>query len=110
MPDPTAMDPQVLHAAAGRLDVLFDESGTALRETDQSIAGSADGWKAEAATAFGRFNGYLDDRRSLLQTNIAEMAELMRTTADSLQAEDQSTSQGLLGQAAAAPGSTSLNL
>jgi uncharacterized protein YukE len=98
MPDTTSIDPPALHAAADRLDSLFDESSTALREVDQSIADSAEGWKELAATAFGRFTGYLEGRRSLLQTNLGEMSELMRTTADSTQAQDQATSQGLLGQ------------
>lgn len=98
MPDTTSIDPPALHAAADRLDALFTESGAALRAADQAIADSAEAWKEVAATAFGRFTGYLEGRRSLLQTNLGEMSELMRTTANSTQAQDQAASQELLGQ------------
>lgn len=108
MPDTTSADPPALHAAADRLDRLFDESGAALRDTDRTIADSAEGWKEAAATAFGRFTGYLETRRTLLHTNLGEMSESMRTTADSTQTQDQDTAQGLLGQAPSGPSSLAL--
>ncbi|MFI5720490.1 WXG100 family type VII secretion target [Nocardia sp. NPDC051750] len=108
MPDTTSIDSPALHAAADRLDSLFGESGTVLHEADQAIADSVEGWKEAAATAFGRFIGYLEGRRSLLQTNLGEMSELMRTTADSTQVQDQATSQGLHGQSPSGPASLAL--
>ncbi|MEU4314478.1 WXG100 family type VII secretion target [Nocardia sp. NPDC024068] len=108
MGDTTSADPELLRAAAGRLDVLFGETGAALGETDQDIAESAEGWKDTASAAFGRFNGYLEGRRKLLQTNLGEMSELLRTTADSLESRDQATGQTLAGQPT--PGPTSLDL
>ncbi|WP_040833103.1 WXG100 family type VII secretion target [Nocardia brevicatena] len=108
MGDPVAADPEQLRDAAGRLDTLFDEAGTALRETDEDIADSREGWKAEASTAFGRFAGYLDERRGLLQQNLAEMAELLKTTANTLESQDGATANVVLGLPK--PGTSSLNI
>lgn len=108
MADQISVDPEVLRAAAGRLDVLFADSGTALRETDQAIADSHEAWKGDAVPAFSRFTAYLDDRRTLLSKNLGEMAESLKTTADSLAAQDQATADALVGQAPQQP--TSLNL
>ncbi|TLG17758.1 ESX-1 secretion-associated protein [Nocardia cyriacigeorgica] len=108
MADQVSVDPEVLRAAAGRLDVLFTDSGTALRETDQAIADSHEAWKGEAVPAFARFITYLDDRRTLLEKNLGEMAESLKTTADSLAAQDQATADVLIGQTPQQP--TSLNL
>lgn len=108
MGGPIAADPEQLRDAAGRLDTLFEEAGTALRETDEDIADSRDGWKEEASTAFGRFTGYLDGRRELLRQNLAEMAELLKTTADTLESQDGTTANAVLGLPA--PGTSSLDI
>ncbi|MBF6438114.1 WXG100 family type VII secretion target [Nocardia cyriacigeorgica] len=108
MADQVSVDPEVLRAAAGRLDVLFTDSGTALRETDQAIADSHGAWKGDAVAAFARFTSYLDDRRTLLERNLGEMAESLKTAADTLAAQDQVTADVLVGQSPQVP--TSLNL
>ncbi|MBF6327506.1 WXG100 family type VII secretion target [Nocardia transvalensis] len=88
MADQVAVDPQMLRAAAGRLDVLFNDSGATLRETDQAIADSRDGWQESAASAFGRFNTYLEGRRTMLLGNLADLAETLKAAADKVQAQD----------------------
>ncbi|WP_308646009.1 ESX-1 secretion-associated protein [Nocardia cyriacigeorgica] len=88
--------------------MLFADSGTALRETDQAIADSHEAWKGEAVPAFARFTSYLDDRRTLLERNLGEMAESLKTSADSLATQDQATADTLVGQSPQQP--TSLNL
>ncbi|WP_280235022.1 WXG100 family type VII secretion target [Nocardia cyriacigeorgica] len=108
MADQVAVDPEVLHAAAGRLDVLFNDSGTALREADQSIADSHEAWKEDAVPAFARFTTYLDDRRTMLEKHLAEMAESLKTAADTLATQDQATADTLVGQSPQQP--TTLNL
>lgn len=105
MGSPIAADPAQLRDAAGRLDTLFEEAGTALCETDEDIADSRDGWKEEASTAFERWTGYLDERRGLLQQNLAEMAELLKTTANTLESQDGATANAL-----PEPGTSSLNI
>ncbi|PXX53397.1 WXG100 family type VII secretion target [Nocardia tenerifensis] len=90
MGDSVSVDPAVLREAAGRLDTLYDTAGTSLRDTDRAIADSHDGWREDAATAFGRFTGYLDNRRTTLQRQLAELSEALKTTAATLQTQDQS--------------------
>lgn len=55
-----------------------------------------------------RFTGYLDDRRALLQQNLGDMAELLTTTANILQSQDQETGDALVDQGV--PGESSLDL
>ncbi|MEV6324461.1 WXG100 family type VII secretion target [Nocardia sp. NPDC051787] len=98
MADSVSVDPELLRGAAGRLDVLFNDSGTKLREVDQAIADSGDGWKESAASAFGRFTGYLEGRRNLLQQNLGELSESLTTAASNLQSQDQSRSTQLTSQ------------
>ncbi|MGW4843500.1 WXG100 family type VII secretion target [Nocardia brasiliensis] len=90
MGDSVSVDPELLRGAAARLDTLYDNAGTALRDTDQAIAEGREGWKDTAATAFTRFNAYLDGRRTLLQQHVAELSESLNTTAGTLHAQDQS--------------------
>ncbi|WP_024800353.1 WXG100 family type VII secretion target [Nocardia sp. BMG51109] len=103
MTEQVTVDPQQLRAAAGRLDGLFNDSGAALAETDRSIADSRDGWKQSAAGAFGRFNGYLDGRRALLQRNLGELSESLKTTANNFQSQEESSAAAIDEQAPQSP-------
>ncbi|WP_040781728.1 WXG100 family type VII secretion target [Nocardia pneumoniae] len=98
MADSVSVDPELLRGAAGRLDVMFNDSGTKLREIDQAIAESRDGWKDSAASAFARFAAYLDGRRNILQQNLGELSESLTAAADNLQSQDQSRSTQLTSQ------------
>lgn len=108
MADETVAELAVLRGAAGQMETLFHDSGRALADIDRAIAQANEGWKAEAVNAFGRFNGYLDDRRALLRRNLGEMAQLLTTTANNLQSQDQETGDALLDQGK--PEESSLNL
>ncbi|MBF6302723.1 WXG100 family type VII secretion target [Nocardia amamiensis] len=98
MADSVSVDPELLRSAAGRLDVLFEDSGTKLREVDQAIADSRDGWKEAAATAFGRFTTYLEGRRNMLRQNLGELSESLTTAANKLQSQDEARSTQLTSQ------------
>ncbi|GAA5051972.1 WXG100 family type VII secretion target [Nocardia callitridis] len=90
MSDSVSVDPDALRVAAGRLDTLFTSSAATLQDNDQAIAENHDGWRDEAATAFGRFTGYLDGRRSTLRQHLAELSEALTVAANTLRAHDDS--------------------
>ncbi|MBH0777170.1 WXG100 family type VII secretion target [Nocardia bovistercoris] len=95
MAESVSVDPQQLRTAAGRLDIVFEESGTALRDTDRVIAECGPAWKDPAATAFGRFTTYLEGRRTQLQQSVAGLSESLATTATGMETQDGSSSSAL---------------
>ncbi|MDT2008415.1 ESX-1 secretion-associated protein [Rhodococcus opacus] len=106
MSDSTHVDTAALRAAAGQLDILFDEASSQLNTTEATLADSGAAWPEAAGAAFGRFASYLDGRRESLQRTLAEMSTTLVECAHRYDEQDEATSAHL---DAVAP-TTSLNL
>ncbi|EID80755.1 MULTISPECIES: type VII secretion target [Rhodococcus] len=100
------VDTAALRAAAGKLDVLFDDASSQLNTTDAALADSGAAWPEAAGAAFGRFTSYLDDRRELLQQSVAEMSTSLDECARRYDTQDGA----IAGHLDAVPPVTSLNL
>ncbi|TQC49122.1 ESX-1 secretion-associated protein [Rhodococcus sp. WS4] len=106
MSESTHVDTAALRAAAGQLDILFDEASSQLNTTDAALTNSGAAWPEATGAAFGRFVCYLDGRRESLQRNLAEVSATLVECAHRFDEQDEATSARL---AAVAP-TTSLNL
>ncbi|MFE5706763.1 type VII secretion target [Rhodococcus koreensis] len=100
------VDTAALRAAAGQLDVLFDDASSQLNTTDAALADSGAAWPEAAGDAFGRFTSYLDYRRELLQRTLAEMSAALVECARRYDTQDAATAERLHAVAPA----TSLDL
>ncbi|REE75991.1 excreted virulence factor EspC (type VII ESX diderm) [Rhodococcus wratislaviensis] len=100
------VDTAALRAAAGQLDVLFDDASSQLNTTDAALADSGAAWPEAAGVAFGRFTSYLDDRRELLQRTVAEMSASLAESARRYDTQDGTTA----GHLDAVAQATSLDL
>ncbi|CAG7584344.1 type VII secretion target [Rhodococcus opacus] len=100
------VDTAALRAAAGQLDVLFDDASSQLNTIDAALADSGAAWPEAAEAAFGRFTSYLDDRRELLQRTVAEMSTNLVECARRYDAQDGATA----GHLDAVAPATSLDL
>jgi uncharacterized protein YukE len=89
------VDTAALRAAAGHLDVLFDDASSQLSTTDAALADSGAAWPEAAGDAFGRFTSYLDDRRELLQRTVAEMSTNLAECARLYDTQDGATAERL---------------